>query len=140
MIEFVVSAVIPASPEVVYAAWLDSDGHSKMTGAKAEVSAFVGGVFQAWDGYIQGKNLELEAGKRILQAWRTIEFEASDPDSIVEISFQPAAEGTDVVLRHTNLPPHGTQYEQGWIDSYFSPMHSYFTALKGKNQPGHAKS
>ncbi len=140
MIEFVVSAVIPASPEVVYAAWLNSESHSKMTGGQAEVSAIVGGVFQAWDGYIQGKNLELEAGRRILQAWRTVEFEASDPNSFVEISFQPSALGTEIIIRHTNLPPHGTQYEQGWIDSYFSPMQEYFAAQDGKQLSGNPKT
>jgi uncharacterized protein YndB with AHSA1/START domain len=128
MIEFEVSAIIPAKPEQVYHAWLDSASHTKMTGSPAEVSAVIGDEFQAWDGYIKGKNLELEAGKRILQAWRTVEFEAADPDSRLEIIFTPAPQGTRIILRHSKLPLHGDQYEQGWVDSYFLPMKEYFDA------------
>lgn len=125
-IEFEVSALIPASPEVVYEAWLDSEGHTKMTGGEAKVSSEVGGEFEAWDGYIQGRNLELEYGKRIVQSWRTSEFADDEADSRIEITLDREGDGTKVTLRHTNLPPHGEQYEQGWVDSYFVPMQEYF--------------
>ena len=125
-IEFEVSALIPASPEVVYEAWLDSEGHTKMTGGEAKVSSEVGGEFEAWDGYIQGRNLELEYGKRIVQSWRTSEFAENEADSRIEVTFDREGDGTKVTLRHTNLPPHGEQYEQGWVDSYFVPMQEYF--------------
>jgi uncharacterized protein YndB with AHSA1/START domain len=125
-LEFEVSTIIPRSPQEVYDAWLDSKQHSKMTGSKAKVSAKVGEEFSAWDGYISGKNLELEPGKRIVQAWRTTEFADDDEDSQIEIIFKPAKEGTKLILRHTKLPPHGEIYEQGWVDSYFDPMKKYF--------------
>lgn len=125
-LKFEVSTTLPRSPKEVYDAWLDSKSHSKMTGAKAKVSAKVGGTFQAWDGYISGKNLKLEPGKRIVQSWRTVEFDDSEEDSQIEITFEPAKKGTKLTLRHTNLPAHGEQYRQGWVDSYFDPMKSYF--------------
>ncbi len=125
-IEFTVSTVLPAAPYVLYAAWLDSEQHSAMTGGQAEVSAQVGDQFNAWDGYISGQNLQLEPEKRIVQAWRTVEFSESEPDSRVEIVFEPHEEGTRLTLHHTNLPPHGEQYQQGWIDNYFEPMRQYF--------------
>jgi uncharacterized protein YndB with AHSA1/START domain len=125
-IEFEVSDVIPASPEVVYAAWLTSDEHTKMTGSPARVTAEVGEAFEAWDGYIQGKNLELEPPHRILQLWRTSEFEESDQDSLLEILFEAVEDGTRVTIRHSDLPEHGIQYKQGWIDAYFIPMKEYF--------------
>jgi len=124
--EFEVSTVIPASPDEVYEAWLDSKRHSKMTGAKAKVNSKVGESFVAWDGYISGKNLKLEPGKRIVQAWRTSEFSEDEADSQIEIVFKPVKEGTKIILRHTNLPPHGEIYRQGWEDSYFTPMQAYF--------------
>ena len=125
-LEFEVSAVIPASPTEVYKAWLDSKGHSQMTGGKAKVSAKVGESFQAWDGYITGKNLILEPGKRIVQSWRTSEFKDSEEDSQIELSLEPVKKGTKLTLRHTNLPANGEQYEQGWVDNYFDPMKAYF--------------
>jgi len=123
---FIVTELIPASPEDIYHAWLDSEGHSRMTGSPARTSAKVGEKFEAWDGYIQGRNLELEPGKRILQAWRTTDFEPSDEDSLVEVVLEPAAGGTKVTIRHSNLPADGEQYLQGWIDFYFQPMKEYF--------------
>ena len=66
-IEFEVSDVIPAPAEVIYEAWLDSEGHTLMTGGRAVVSDTVGGTFEAWDAYIQGKHLDLDCPRRILQ-------------------------------------------------------------------------
>ncbi len=125
-IEFEVSEVIPASQESIYEAWLSSSGHSKMTGSPADVSSVVGESFEAWDGYITGKNLELEYPKRIFQQWRTVEFDDSDEDSYLEILFEAEGTGTRVTIIHTNLPDHGMQYRQGWIDAYFVPMQAYF--------------
>lgn len=127
-VEFEVSDFIPATPDQVYAAWLDSDEHSAMTGGYAQTTDQTGDLFEAWDGYITGKNLELVRSSRILQSWRTSEFEDSDEDSLLEILFEPEADGTRISIRHTKLPAHGMQYKQGWRDSYFSPMKTYFDA------------
>lgn len=128
-ISFEISAVIPATPKEIYGAWLDSKQHGLMTGASAKISGKVGGRFEGWDGYITGKNLKLETGKRIVQAWRTSEFSEDDEDSKLEIGFAKAAVGTKVTIIHGNLPAHGMQYKQGWVDSYFEPMKDYFEGL-----------
>ena len=128
-IEFVVSAIIPATPQEVYRAWLNSEEHGKMTGgSSATVSDQVGSEFTAWDGYIHGKNLELVPNQRIVQSWRTSEFSQAEPDSKIEITLEPAGKQTRLTLHHTNLPPHGGQYEDGWVESYFEPMKEYFKA------------
>ena len=125
-IEFEVSTVIAKTPQELYNAWLDSGEHARMTGAGAKVSDKAGEAFEAWDGYIQGKNLELEPGRRIIQAWRTSEFSETDKDSVIEVLFEAVEGGTKITLMHTNLPPHGKQYEKGWHESYFQPMKAYF--------------
>jgi activator of HSP90 ATPase len=125
-IQFEVSDLIQAAPEDIYKAWLESKEHTKMTGGKANVSSKVGEPFNAWDGYIQGKNLELDHPGRILQAWRTTEFDSTDPDSRLEILLDPEGDGTRITIIHSDLPEHGMQYQQGWIDSYFDPMKAYF--------------
>ena len=89
---FTLTATIPANPRTIYDAWLDGRRHSAMTGARATASPRVGGRFTAWDGYASGRNLELLAGKRIVQSWRTTDFPASAPDSQVSsrtIAFSP---------------------------------------------------
>lgn len=125
-VSFEVSTLLFASPSEIYDTWLSSEGHTAMTRSPAMASSRVGETFEAWDGYITGENLALEPGRRIVQSWRTNEFNSIEQDSLLEILFVPAFEQTRLVLRHSNLPEHGTQYEQGWEDAYFTPMKSYF--------------
>jgi uncharacterized protein YndB with AHSA1/START domain len=129
-IEFVITTVIPATPEEVYHAWLSSAGHTAMTGSPAHISEDVGSEFDAWDGYIRGKNLELKPHSLIVESWRTTEFSDDEPDSRLEISLEPMGDQTRLILCHTGLPPHGGQYEEGWVESYFEPMKEYFESLK----------
>ncbi len=131
-IEFVAKTLLPATPAEVYDAWMSSEGHSAMTGSPATISPEVGGDFDAWDGYIHGKNLVLEPGLLIVQAWRTSEFTDEEEDSLVEINLKPVGNQTELTLRHSKLPPHGAQYESGWEESYFVPMKEYFSA---KSEP-----
>ncbi len=126
-----VSSVIPASPEQVYAAWLDSREHSRMTGGKATVVARRGGRHTAWDGYIEGRTVALSRGRRIVQDWRTTEFPAGAPYSKLEILLAPAPGGTRVTILHTIIPVgQGERYRIGWQSHYFAPMQRYFTAQK----------
>jgi activator of HSP90 ATPase len=125
-VEFQLSDVIPATPDVLYNAWLSSEEHSKMTGSKAHVSSKAGEGFEAWDGYIQGTNIELEPHRRILQHWRTSEFADTEADSLLEVVFETEGDGTRITIIHSELPDHGMQYRQGWIDAYFTPMKVYF--------------
>jgi len=130
---FKLVSTMPALPEAVYDAWLDSAGHSKMTGAKAKASNKVGAAFTAWEGYIQGKNIELVPGKRIVQSWRTSEFTDADPDSTLTVTLAPAKGGSKLTLEHSNVPDDQKSYEDGgWKDNYFAPMKEYFTAMKRK--------
>jgi uncharacterized protein YndB with AHSA1/START domain len=125
-IQFTVSDVIPATPDDVYGAWLDSDGHSKMTGSPAHASTDVGGKFDAWDGYISGENLELDPGRRILQSWRAASYKDSDEDSQIEVIFEVVEGGAKVTLTHTNVPDDQGSHEPGWTTHYFEPMKAWF--------------
>ena len=91
--KFSVSDIIPAGPEEIYAAWLDSKAHGAMTGAAAKATAKVGGAFSAWDGYAYGTNLELVPGKKIVQSWRTTDFAEGDKDSKLTVTLKPVAGG-----------------------------------------------
>jgi activator of HSP90 ATPase len=125
-IEFEVSAILHAPARLIYDAWMSSTGHARMTGGSAKITAEVGAEFEAWDGYIRGKNLILEPGRRIVQSWRTTEFSAEEKDSQIEVTFEKAGTGTKVAIHHTGLPAHGIQYKKGWVDNYFKPMKKYF--------------
>ena len=121
------SATISAKPEEIYKAWLDSKIHSEMTGSEAKVEPKINGAFTAWDGYIEGKTIEMEPGRRIVQKWRTTDFPSSSPDSTVEIILEEVEKGTKISLIHTEIPKGQKEdYKQGWKDFYFNPMKDYF--------------
>ena len=124
---YTLSTVIPASPAEIYRAWLDSVTHSEMTGGEATMSDEVGADVSAWDGYITGRNLELVPGERIVQSWRTTEFDDEFEDSIVTIVLQETEDGTLLTLQHSNVPDEHKSYEEGgWQSNYFEPMIVYF--------------
>ena len=126
-LSFTVSDVIPASKETIYNAWLDGKQHAAMTHTgEATAGTKVGDSFSAHDGYITGKNVELLPYSKIVQSWRSTEFSEDEEDSLIEVSFEGADGGTLVTLTHSNLPPHGTQYESGWKAFYFELMKVYF--------------
>lgn len=128
---FTLSDVIPATPEAIYSAWLDSRGHSAMTGDKATASTEVGGAFTAWDGYISGRNVQLVPNARIVQTWRTTAFTHEQQYSTVTVLLTPVPGGTRVTLTHANVPDDHQGYENGgWHDHYFTPMKAYFAKPK----------
>lgn len=126
--KFSVSETFPASKEDIYNAWLNGEGHSNMTGSDATAGTKIGDSFTSFDDYAWGKNLELVPNEKIVQSWRTTEFSKDEEDSIIEVLFEENGELTKVTINHSNLPPHGNTYKQGWIDYYFEPMKDYFSA------------
>ena len=120
-------AVIPATPDEVYEAFLDPKKHAAFTGSKATGSPKVGGKFTSWDGYISGKNLELEKGKRIVQEWVTTEWPEGYPPSKLELTFTKVKGGTEISMVHSNVPAEqAEEYAQGWKDFYWKPLVKYF--------------
>jgi uncharacterized protein YndB with AHSA1/START domain len=122
-----VSEVIPASPQRIFSAWMDSAEHSAFTGEEATVTPELGGRHQAMSGYVQGRTLELQEGSRIVQSWRTTEFPDGSPDSRVEITLEPTLGGTLVTLLHTDIPAgQSDRYKAGWSELYLSRLKVYF--------------
>lgn len=124
--EIKLSKTFQAPAEKLYHAFLIGEEHSRMTGGTAVIVPQVGRSFTAWDGYISGKILELIPFQKIVQSWRTTEFPADQPDSMVEITFTPIPEGTLVTILHSELTDADKHYKKGWQDYYFKPMARYF--------------
>jgi uncharacterized protein YndB with AHSA1/START domain len=123
-----VSTTIPAAPTTVYLAWLSSEQHSAMTGGAAKIDPNVGGKFTTWNGYISGKIVALDLGRRIIWSWRTTDFPRDAHDSKVEIQFEALGGSTRITILHTEIPEgQGEQYRAGWNDKYFTPMRNYFS-------------
>jgi uncharacterized protein YndB with AHSA1/START domain len=139
--DFKISTLIPASPQEIYDAWLNSLAHSEMTGSEAVMSDEIGAEVSAWDGYITGRNLELVPAELIVQSWRTTEFADDHQDSIIRVTLEEADGGTLFVLLHSNVPDEQTSYEQGgWQEYYFEPMQEYFAKAKRTGAAKKAKA
>lgn len=124
---FEISTSFPVKPHVIFDAWLDSKTHSEMTGGEAICNNQLLGEFSAWDGYITGSNIELKSPNWIKQHWRTTEFDEKEGDSLVLIKIEAHKGGCKVILRHSNIPEGNADYQQGWVDFYFTPMKAYFS-------------
>lgn len=128
------SRILPATPERIYAAWLDAAQHSAMTGSPATIeSTQIGGRFTAWDGYIDGSHLALEPSARIVQSWRSDDFPADALDSLLEVRLEPVPGGTRLTLRHSDLPEgQGPALLEAWEEFYLEPMERYFSKGAGR--------
>ncbi len=123
---FELKETFPAKPAEIYNAWLESEAHAKMTGGEANCNSEKGAKFSTWNGYITGKNVDLIPNQKIIQTWRTSEFNESDEDSILSIELKEVENGTELTLTHSNIPEGQIQYKQGWENHYFVPMRHYF--------------
>ena len=127
--EFTLTANIKATAKQIYKAWLSTQGHTKMTGGTAFISDKIGETFTVWDGYIKGENLILEPYSKIVQSWRSSNFEDEEGDSQIEVSLSENGAETTLTLKHTNVPESGEHYIKGWDEHYFQPMKKYFEFL-----------
>ena len=126
---------VPAKPEEVYDAFMDSKKHTDFTGSNAEIDPKEGGKFITWDGYATGKNLKLIRGKLISQEWKTSEWPDDEPPSIFELTLKPIKGGTEISMVHSNVPSdQADDYAEGWKDYYWNPMLDYFTSKPEKKK------
>src|ERR1700687_614917 len=71
-----------ASPQRVYVALLDTKQFSAFSTMPAEINREVGGAFSLFEGHIVGRNVELIPNKRIVQAWRVVDW----PEGVYSIA------------------------------------------------------
>ncbi|MFN3341229.1 MAG: SRPBCC domain-containing protein [Flavobacteriales bacterium] len=115
---------LPASPEDVYNALTNPFMIEIWTGEKSEMSTELGSEFSLWDGSIVGKNLEFEAGKKIVQQWY---FGEQEEPSIVSIKLHDHKKGTSLELKHTNIPDDDFKdIVEGWNESYMAALIEFF--------------
>jgi activator of HSP90 ATPase len=116
------SVTFQVNPHEVYEALMDSRKHAKFTGERARISRRIGGRFIAYNGYIEGANLNLAADKRIVQSWRGSDW-PKNHYSRATFSLKKVKNGTRLTFTQRGVPD---QYyhdiRQGWRDYYWKPM------------------
>jgi uncharacterized protein YndB with AHSA1/START domain len=121
------TVVIPASPKEVYEAYVEPKKHAEFTQSKATGKPKVGGNYTAWDGYIFGKFLELDIGKRVVQEWTTTDWVEGYGPSKLELTFCDVSGGTEIAMVQSNVPKEqADEVADGWIEFYWNPLKEYF--------------
>jgi activator of HSP90 ATPase len=123
-----------ASPKRVYQALLDAKQFQKVqmlsdavksldiAGKPAEINAEPGGRFSLFAAYIVGRQVELLANQRIVQAWRAMSW---DPGaySIARFEISPQGTGSKIVFDHSGFPAGTAEHlAAGWKAHYWEPL------------------
>ena len=118
------SVTFNASPHDVYEALMDSEKHSRFTGAKANISREVGGAFSAYDGALSGTIIELVPDAKIVQSWRgSDEGWVPGHYSTATFSLEAIGGGTQLTFVQTGVPEQSVeQISQGWQTYYWPKM------------------
>jgi activator of HSP90 ATPase len=112
----------------IYEVLLDSKQFGNATGLSAQIDPIEGGAFKTFGGLIVGRNVELVANQRIVQAWRPTHW-APGVYSIVRFELRPQMSGSMVILDHTGFPQ--GEYEhlnEGWPMRYWEPLKKFLAS------------
>jgi len=127
-------ATINAGPRAVYDVLTDGQKFATATGMPAQLSDREGETFTLFGGRIEGRQIELVSGQRIVQAWR---FGAAHPScwdagvySVVRFTLSGHEDGTRFVIDHAAVPPQWHEHISGGYPSFYQqPLERYFAAL-----------
>jgi uncharacterized protein YndB with AHSA1/START domain len=129
-------ALIEATPLEVYAYLTDGETFAEATGAAARLEARAGSAFSLFDARVEGRQIELTPGERVVQAWR---FGDGHPDawdvgvySIVRFTLTAEGDRTRFVVDHEAIPAEWHDHiETGYPIFYAEPMTRYFAEQGG---------
>ena len=114
-----------ATPHEIFELFIDSKKHAGFTGAKANISRKKNGKIVAYNGWIQGKNLEIVKDKRIMQLWRSADWEKGH-FSKAEFKLEKKGKGCKLTFTQTGVPDEKYFHiNQGWKRQYWEKMKEY---------------
>jgi len=120
-----VEADYKVGPARIYEALLDAKQFAAFSGFPAEIDRNAGGAFSMFGGLIVGRNVELVANERIVQAWRPTHWDAG-VYSIVKFELKAKDSGATLILDHTGFP--AGEYDHllsGWNEHYIDRLTKY---------------
>ncbi|HEX3685087.1 MAG TPA: SRPBCC domain-containing protein [Bryobacteraceae bacterium] len=90
-----------------------------------EIGRQPGSAFSVFHGHILGRQIELIADERIVQAWRVADW-SPGVYSIARFQFTQEGSNTRVILDHTGFPAGKAQHlADGWKANYWEPLQKY---------------
>jgi len=126
-------ALIAATPLQVYTYLTDGRVFAAATGMAAQLEAREGSEFSLFGGRVQGRQIELVPGQRVVQAWR---FGDAHPDvwdagvySVVRFTLTAERDQTRFAVDHEAIPAEWVEHIAGGYPAFYAePMARYFTA------------
>jgi len=91
-------------PATIYDLFIDSKKHSGLTKKKTQIDKKVGGPFKLQNGFINGINVDLKPGKRIVLAWRQKNFPEGIFSMVTLDLREPKPGNTELILTHRGVP------------------------------------
>lgn len=124
-------ALIEARPDQIFELLTDGAAFAAATGMPAELTDREGDAFTLFGGRIEGRQVELVRGRRVVQAWRLGGAHDSpwDPGvfSVVRFTLQPEAAGTRLVIDHDGIPAEWADHVAGGYPAFYEePIRRYF--------------
>lgn len=117
-------------PSTVFEALMDSKKHSAFTGGKAKIGQKAGEKFSAYDGYITGENIQIVAGKKIVQSWHASDWPEGH-FSKATFELKKTKNGTMLSFTQTNVPLEFFEdISSGWHEHYWEKMKEFFGRQK----------
>jgi len=101
-----------------------SSAMKKMLGSTpTQIDARPGGAFTLFGGYVTGRNLELVASSRIVQAWRAGSWDRGSFSIAKFVLVDDATGGARIIFDHTGFPDAASdELAKGWRDNYWAPL------------------
>ncbi|HVO54946.1 MAG TPA: SRPBCC domain-containing protein [Solirubrobacterales bacterium] len=127
-------AIIDAMPMEVYAVLTDGERFAAATGLAAHIGDREGDPFSLFGGRVEGRQIELVPGERVVQAWR---FGAEHPRpweagvySVVRFTLTQEGAGTRLEIDHCGIPTEAEEQhiESGYPAFYQEPLAKFFAA------------
>ena len=112
----------------------DGQKFAAATGMPAQLSDRVGEAFSLFGGRVEGRQIELVPGQRIVQAWRFGAMHPSEWDasvySVVRFTLSSQQDGTRFIIDHAGVPREWHDHiSTGYPSFYQQPLERYFAAL-----------
>ena len=124
------SVILPATPGKLFEMYIDPVTHQAITGAPVVIGEKRGSEFRAFGGALTGTILEVIRPRRIIKAWRSINFLAEDPDSTLILSFTSDGNEGRIDLVHLDVPDQDYDgVDRGWDQYYWTPWRAYLANL-----------
>jgi uncharacterized protein YndB with AHSA1/START domain len=126
-------SIIQATPQQVFDVLTDGAKFAAATGQPASISDQPGEAFALFGGRIEGRQVELVPGERVVQAWR---FGGDHPEtwdagvySLVRFTLMREGGATRFIIDHGGIPsPWEEHIEGGYPAFYHDPLARYFAS------------